>query len=555
MTNYMAALVDELYQLGVREVVISPGSRSTPLAMLFCEHAFKTFLNIDERSAGFFALGIAKGCGRPAVLVCTSGSAPAHYLPALTEARHSRVPLIVLTADRPPELRQVGAPQTIDQNRLFGGFVKYYEELALPEEQESMYRYVRVVMQRAYASAVSGEYGAAHINIPVREPLIPDLSRLNFAAGRGRDNFKYVAGTMQPAFDPAILKDKQGIIICGGGAGADYHQAVLDLGKRLQAPVLADPLSNLRNYAEDIIIDSYDAFLQSDTVKMALKPDFIFHFGQVPVSKRLQQFVARHQDVLYFQVDESFAYRNPALSTTSYISASPKLLAASITMHNNNAGYAAKWLTLQQQTRNRLNRARDEKQLFEGKLIQLLQELLPPGTLLAVANSMAIRDVDYFFAARRQNIKVMCNRGTNGIDGTVSTALGMAAIHSPTVLLTGDVAFYHDLNGLLTGKTHALNLLIVLFNNNGGGIFNYLPQRAEKHFDYLFRTPHDINFRGLQTLYGITYYEATGYPAFEQAFQEALTLKGIKLIEVKIDAAVSKALHDQYTTGLVTTCS
>jgi len=548
MTNYIAALVDELYQLGVREVVISPGSRSTPLSMLFCEHDFKTFLNIDERSASFFALGIAKECERPVVLVCTSGSAAAHYLPAIIEAKHSRVPIIILTADRPHELRHVGAPQTIDQNKIFGGFTKYYEELALPEEKESMYRYVRVVMQKAYASAMSKEYGVVHINVPVRDPLIPDLSRLNFTLGREKDKFEYIAGEGHLSFDASIFKDKNGLIICGGDAYSDYQKEVLELGGRLKAPVIADPISNVRNYSKDIIIDSYDAFLKSDAVKKELKPEFIIHFGQVPVSKRLQQFLSIHQEVLYLQVDENFEYRNPAFSTKKYIVASPKLFAESICIQNNNTEYLSKWLKLQKQMRKQLNSAKYEMNMFEGKLIQRMQDMLRSESRLVVANSMSIRDVDYFFEARNQNIKVLCNRGANGIDGTVSTALGISTSNNPTVLLTGDLAFYHDLNGVLIGKTHDLNLIIVLLNNDGGGIFKYLPQSEEKQFNYLFRTSHGINFQGLKTLYDIKYYEATDYNAFEHAFSQALTLEGIRLIEIKIDLELSKVLHDKYTT-------
>lgn len=548
MTNYIAALVDELYQLGLREVVISPGSRSTPLALLFCEQDFETFINIDERSAAFFALGIAKECERPVVLVCTSGSAVANYLPAIVEAKYSRVPLIVLTADRPHELRQIGAPQTIDQNKIFGDYTKYYEELALPEESENMYRYVRVVMQKAYASAMSKEYGVAHINVPIREPLIPDLDKLDFTIGRQKDKFEYIKGEKCFLFDDSILKNKNGIIVCGGDAYSDYHKEVLELGERLKAPALADPISNLRNYSKDIIIDSYDAFLKNDTIKKELKPEFIIHFGQVPVSKRLQQFLSMHQDILYLQVDEVFQYRNPSLSTKKYVVSSPRLFAKSICIENNNTEYLSKWLNYQKQMRKQLNGAKDEINLFEGKLIQRVQNMLPEESRLVVSNSMSIRDIDYFFEARNQNIKVLCNRGANGIDGIVSTALGVSTSNKPTVLLTGDLSFYYDLNGLLVGKTHNLNLIILLLNNDGGGIFRYLPQSKEKRFDYLFLTPHAMNFKGIKTLYDLTYYEAMDYQAFEDAFKEALTLEGVKLIEVKIDSELSKKIHDKYTT-------
>ena len=548
MTNYYAALVDELYQLGVREVVISPGSRSTPLAVLFCEHDFKIFVNIDERSAGFFALGISKENERPVVLICTSGTAVANYLPAIVEAKYSQVPLIVLTADRPPELRHVGAPQSIDQNKIFGSYVKYYEELALPEENETMYVYVRVVMQKAYSSAMSKGYGAAHINVPIREPLMPDLSKLDFAKGRQSNKFEYLKGESLLSFDDSIFKNRNGLILCGPDAYSSYHDEILELGGCLKAPVLADPLSNLRNFSNNIIIDSYDAFLTNDIIKKELEPQFIIHFGQAPVSKCLQQFLSMHQDVLYLQVAETFQYCNPSLSTKKYIISSPAAFAGAIRIRSSSTEYLDRWLCYQKKMREKLNNVKDEINLFEGKLIQIMQNMLPRESRLFVSNSMPIRDMDYFFESRNQNIKVLCNRGANGIDGTVSSALGVSASNNPTVLLTGDLAFYHDLNGLLIGKTHSLNLVIVLLNNNGGGIFRYLPQHKEKYFEYLFLTPHGMNFEGVKTLYDVKYNEAKNYQEFESLFNQALDLQGIKLIEVKIDSELSKMLHGKYTT-------
>lgn len=551
MTNYIAALVDELYQLGVREVVVSPGSRSTPLSVLFCEHDFEVYVSIDERSAAFFALGIAKEKERPVVLVCSSGSAVGHYFPAIIEARYSRVPLIVLTADRPPELRQIGAPQTIDQMKIYHEYAKYYEELALPEETESMYRYVRTVMQKAFVSSMSGEYGVSHINVPLREPLSPDLNRVDFTLGRSNYPFQWMQEDHWSTMDGAVFQDKKGIILCGGDAYANYHLEVLELAERLKTPVLADPISNFRNYDHEQIIDSYDAFLSHDEIKRELKPEFIIHFGQTPVSKRLQQFLAMHQDILYFQVGETFQYRSPSLSINRYIISRPQVFAKSISVQNTNEEYLRLWQYYQKEMRQGLRLAREEAGVFEGKLVQKLQDMLPEGSRMFVANSMAIRDVDYFFEARQQGIKILCNRGANGIDGVVSTALGISTSQHPTVLLTGDLAFFHDLNGLLIGKNHPLNLIIVVLNNNGGAIFKYLPQSKGKHFEFLFMTPHGMDFSGLKTLYGVTYFEPVDYEGFERDFKEALTLEGVKVLNVTIDAELSKALHDRYTTLLL----
>jgi 2-succinyl-5-enolpyruvyl-6-hydroxy-3-cyclohexene-1-carboxylate synthase len=433
--------------------------------------------------------------------------------------------------------------------KIYHEYAKYYEELALPEETESMYRYVRTVMQKAFVSSMSGEYGVSHINVPLHEPLSPDLSRVDFSLGRSKYPFQWKKeDTSLSARDESAFQDKKGIIICGGDAYADYHLEVLELAERLKAPVLADPISNFRNYDHEQIIDSYDAFLSHEDIKKELKPEFIIHFGQTPVSKRLQQFVAMHQDILYVQVGETFQYRNPALSVSRYILSRPQVFAKSISTLNTHKEYLQRWQYYQRQMRQGLGLARNEEGLFEGKLVQMLQDLLPEGSRLVVANSMAIRDVDYFLETRQQSIKILCNRGANGIDGVVSTALGISTAQHPTVLLTGDLAFYHDLNGLLIGKNHSLNIIIVLLNNNGGAIFKYLPQSKGKHFDFLFMTPHGIDFSGVKTLYGVTYFEPAGYEAFEHDFQEALTLEGVKVLNVTIDAELSKTLHDRYTT-------
>ncbi|WP_019850358.1 2-succinyl-5-enolpyruvyl-6-hydroxy-3-cyclohexene-1-carboxylic-acid synthase [Desulfitobacterium sp. PCE1] len=547
MSNYIGVLVDELYQMGVREVVISPGSRSAPLSIIFCEHDFQVYVSIDERSAGFFALGIAKEKERPVVLVCSSGSAVAHYFPAVVEAKHSNVPLIILTADRPPELRQVGAPQTIDQIKFYHDYTKYFEELALPEEREEMYPYVRGVMRKAYVSSMTDGYGVAHINIPLRDPLSPDLAKLDFTLGRLEHPFQWQRGESRLTLNSKIFQGKKGIIVCGGDAYADYHEEVLELAERLKAPLLADPISNFRNYGHPQIMDSYDVFLKKDTVKQELKPEFILHFGQTPVSKNLQEFLAMERDGLYFQINQTFQYRDPSLSINRYILASPKAFAQALSVHNEDDDYLYLWQDYQGRARQKLQLAHDETELFEGGLIQRLQDILPAESRLFVANSMAIRDVDYFLGSRQQELKVLCNRGANGIDGITSTALGVSTNHYPTVLLTGDLSFFHDLNGLQIGKNHRLNLIIILLNNNGGGIFNYLSHSKSRHFEFLFKTPHDMDFGGLKTLYGLTYFEPLDYKSFEEDVEKALSLEGIKVLNVKIDPQGSKRLHEKYT--------
>lgn len=548
MTNFYASLIDELYQLGVRDVVISPGSRSTPLALLFCEHDFNCYLNVDERSAAYFALGISKADKAPSVLVCTSGSAAANYLPAVMEAKHSRIPLIILTADRPHELRHCGAPQTVDQLKLFSDYVRHFEELSPAGDSDFAFRYARSVIDRAYMKAVADGGGAVHLNVPIREPLIPDFEALDFSVCRREFGFSYYKNYDTCTFDDRILRNRNGILLCGCDVDDAHHLVVQKMASQLKMPIIADPLSNMRNFNSSLIIDSYDAFLRSDEVKKTFKPDYIIQLGQIPVSKRLHQFLKMHEDVPYILVDETSEYRNPALSTNVHIKASPKAFCEAIQWENHDESYLLKWQSVQLAMRKQLSTVDSEDSMFEGKLVRCLHKALPNESNLVVSNSMAIRYIDAFFEAKSQAVKLFCNRGVNGIEGTVSTALGVSVTGKPTVLLTGDLSFYHDLNGLLVGKTHGLNLVIILLNNDGGGIFEFLPQSQERHYNEMFVAPHGMDFKGLSTLYNIEHYGVEDFQGFEQALSSAMGKKGIQLIEVKLDAAHSKELYETYTT-------
>jgi len=528
--QYLAELVDEFYQLGIREVVFSPGSRSTALALLF-EHygKFKTFVNLDERSAGFFGLGISKGQQRPVVLVCTSGSAGAHYFPAVVEAAASRVPLIILTADRPAQLQFVGAPQTMDQTRLFGHFVKHFEELTAGGA-------ARKVAQKAMLMASDQPAGPMQINIPLDEPLLPDLSSVRFGTGRG--DFAVQLG--KPVVNGLNLKSKKVLILAGPDYSSDYQKALIQLAERLKAPILADPLSNLRAFDSSLVLDAYDAFL----AKAELTAQTILLFGQIPVSKRLQAFLSRQQEAEFIQIDPAANYRNPLLTTTQLVKSDPRALIESLQFVNSDRTYLERWQFYQKAMRAQLDQVNNEKAPFEGRYVRLLQKLLPENAQLLVANSMPIRDVDYFWKAGVSQAKLYGNRGVNGIDGTESTALGLSTNGKPTVLLTGDLSMLHDLNGLIVGKTEELSLTIVLFNNDGGGIFEYLPQKGQPGFERLFSTPHDLDFGGLAQLLGLDYHLIKDYSDFAEYFT---TASGIHLLEIRTDRARSTELHRRYT--------
>ena len=544
MNEYIASLVDELYQLGVRHAVFSPGSRSTTLAMLFQSHGgFHTYMNIDERSAGFMALGIAKAQGEPAVLVCTSGSALTHYGPAVVEAKHSGVPMIILSADRPYTLQQVGAPQTIDQQKYFGTAVNYYEELSVPSESH-YYTYPRQVARRAYLKANDHKLGPVHINVPLFEPLVPNREEEYFKQGRSAKPFRLVKH-QKIASLASLLNGKRVLIL--GGPTVMNPKAVVDFADRIGAVVIGDPLSNLRQYEK--VISIYDAFLAHHERWEELRPDVVIQLGQIPVSKRIQQWMETLTDIDYITVSPNAEVVNPSLTTTIHVMASVDVFLWEMSLGISVAQdleYVRVWQGIESNSREQLDKVQEEPNLFEGRTIHMLQQMMPDEGQLLVANSMSIRDMDYFWATGRSQAMVYGNRGTNGIDGTVSTALGLSTNGKPTVMLTGDLSFFHDMNGLAIGKTHGMNLTIILHNNDGGGIFQYLPQKGTDDFDYLFNTPQGIDYSGLATMYGLDYVKVTTNAELEQAMQQYIGTEGIHLIEVPTSKESSRELHKVY---------
>ena len=570
MNEYIATLVDEFAQLGITHAVFSPGSRSTTMAMLFREHGdFETYMNIDERSAGFMALGIAKAHRKPVILVCTSGSAVAHYMPAVLEAQYSGVPLIILSADRPHTLQHVGAPQTVDQQKLFGTAVNYYEELAVPQ-QDHYYTYPRLVARKAYMKAMDVKRGPVHINVPLFEPLVPELDKKHFVCGRLP--FSVVGGTIQPSDVHAmydLLKNTKVLILAGPSAYPNDIEAILALSYMFNAPILGDPLSNMRSVRDERVVTSYDAVLTQEAYRDVLQPDCILQIGQMVVSKRVQQWVASMQHTPIISVSPTMDYTNPAGNTTHFVQSTPQGLVAALkigipelhAMENEgyaegayeeldtaDNGYLATWIHADEVGRKQLDTVGREQELFEGRTIHLLQELLPQHSQIVVANSMSIRDMDYFWSGNRHSAIIYGNRGVNGIDGTVSTALGIATNGMPTVLLTGDLTFFHDLNGLAVAKTHPLNVTIIVHNNDGGGIFEYLPQKGTPHFDYLFSTAQGLDYSGLATLYGIDFVRVSSNDELKNALQNYVGTAGVHVIETPLSTERSRELHALYTT-------
>ena len=573
MNEYIAALVDEFYQLGVRHAVFSPGSRSTTMAMLFKEHeGFETYMNIDERSASFMALGIAKAHKEPTVLVCTSGSAVAHYLPAILEAQYSGIPLIVLSADRPHTLLHVGAPQTVDQHKIFGTAVNYFEELAVPQESH-YYTYPRQVARKAYMKAMDTKKGPVHINVPLFEPLVPELSRNHFEAGRSsfkvvKPNYSSVFGCdnrnnlphINNATDIAHGNDgtkeindlleryERILILAGPQIDIDEAETICSFGEALQAPILADPLSNVRGCdTSKVVISTYDALLAEQALWYELKPDCVIQFGQIVVSKRVQQMIASWTDLEYIEVNPTMDSMNPTGKTTMHVQASIDVFTHLYGKNNNSDTYLNIWRRLDQAGKKQLSLAIDEPHCFEGRTIRELQQHISDNAQVLIANSMTIRDFDYFWFSGESKAVLYGNRGVNGIDGTISTALGLAVNGRPTYLVTGDLSLFHDLNGLAVAKTHNLNLTIILHNNDGGGIFEYLPQKGTKHFDYLFSTSQGLDYSGAAKLYGCGYTKISSPNELSFVLAKIGQESGVHIIEIPTNREYSRELHKKYT--------
>ncbi|MCI2876063.1 2-succinyl-5-enolpyruvyl-6-hydroxy-3-cyclohexene-1-carboxylic-acid synthase [Staphylococcus hominis] len=511
LTKQVYTFASELYAYGVREVVISPGSRSTPLAIAFEAHPnIKTWIHPDERSAAFFALGLIKGSERPVAILCTSGTAAANYTPAIAESQISRIPLIVLTSDRPHELRSVGAPQAINQVNMFANYINFQFDMPVADGSQEMFNTINYQMQIASQYLYGPHRGPIHFNLPFREPLTPDLEMTENLKSEHK-----ILPHYQKNIDiqdiKNVLKDKKGLIIVGDM----QHQAVdqiLTYATIHDLPILADPLSQLRKFNHPNVITTYDLLYRSH---LNIDVDFIIRVGKPVISKKLNQWLTRTNafQILVQNNDKIDVFPTPP--HISYeISANDFFRSLVNEPTVNRKDWIERWQSIEAQSRKaitqHMSQATDES-AFVSTLIQKLTK----DDALFVSNSMPIRDVDNLLFD--SEVEVYANRGANGIDGVISTALGMA-VHKRVTLLIGDLAFYHDMNGLLMAKLNDIHINIVILNNDGGGIFSYLPQKtaAEQYFERLFGTPTGLNFEYTAMLYDFSFKRLNNITDFSQ---------------------------------------
>lgn len=551
---WAATLVAALQRSGVRHAVVCPGSRSTPLALACADAAgLKVWSLIDERTAGFFALGLARALRAPVAVLCTSGTAGAHFLPAASEAFISGVPLVLLTADRPWELQGFGAPQTMPQAGLFGRFVRAEEALPAPLEGEAARRHLVAVVDKALAR---GAHGPVHFNVPFAEPLAPvDGARSPVVSLHGP---RVIAAQQRvdegalATVREALRHAERGLIVCGPREGGDgFGAAVHALGEALGFPVWAEAASNAR-YGFDGALGAIDVLLRHAPTASALRPEVVLRFGGGLTPKVPQAFLDTSQ-ARQFLFCEHGEPVDPAHAAELVLLGDALEAIARLPQGARPAqgGYRAQWHSAQQRARSALEAAgagaaQLEAALTEPEAARLVVRGLPPGANLMASSSMPIRDLDAFAVEPRGRLRVFANRGVNGIDGVLSTALGVAAgSEAPTAVLIGDLATQHDVGGLLAARTLGLSLTVVVINNDGGGIFDFLPVATKTpHFERLFSTPQGLSFEKLAAAAQARFHQPTTGPALSRALAAAMA-GGLHLIEVRTERKANVAEHQR----------
>ncbi len=547
--RWALTLIDGLVAAGVGHAVISPGSRSTPLALACDGHpALRTWVVLDERSAAFFALGLAMAEKRPVAVAGTSGSAPANWFPAVIEANHGAHPLILLSADRPPELRECGANQTVDQVRLFGGHVRLFFDLGIAEDSPAALRHVALRAAQAADRSRWPLAGPVHLNVPLREPLVP-RAMIDFP-------FSAPATVVYPVMAPrpeeivrlaAEFSGRPGLIVCGSADYPDgFPAAVAQLAHTLECPVLADPLSGLRfgGHSRGCVLSRYDAFLRNENFAAGHRPAWVLRFGALPVSRALQQYLAAQGEARHILVDAHGRWPDPLHLTTDLLRADAAAACGALAEEKPLPAPAAWLADFLEQERFAAERLAEMEPPVESGVVRALVEHLPAGAVLFSGNSMPIRDLDGFSGSGEKSLRIVANRGASGIDGNVSTLLGMAAAGKTVVGLLGDLALSHDLGGLALAR--GLDVTLVVLNNGGGGIFGYLPQAGLKNFERLWLTPAGLDFEQAASLYGLNFRRVDTVCAFENAFTQALAHAGPDLIEVSVPREASVDLHRAY---------
>ena len=543
-----AAFGAELAAQGVQHCVISPGSRSTPLALTLARTPeLRNWIRLDERSAAFFALGLAKSSGRPVALVCTSGTAAANYLPAIIEAHWSETPLIVVTANRPPELRGWGAGQTIDQTNIYGSNVRWFAEL--PIASESSPGWFQRTAARAVQTSTGLHPGPVHLDWPFREPLEP----------RGDASWTHPLKPLTIATPTLTLKSDavarlaasfestpRGVVVAGPMAAGDrWKHAVQDFCKKTGFPLLAEPLSQLRVKADDVAVINHHDHLLGSTWAHDTVPEIVVRLGGPPTCKPLRLWMENHRAPM-IMFDPSSSWTDPSFTITEMISAGPEGLQAIsdvIAPSMCEPDWGRRWTSADREAGAVIDEILDSEALLQPAIARELGRTLPGEQLLYVSNSMPVRDVDSFFESRSDDLAIHGNRGASGIDGMISSAAGAAASGRPTTLLIGDLAFQHDLGGLVAAASDEVTLTVIVIENQGGAIFDYLPISElvdADLFNMLFRTPQGLDIAEVVEALGVEHIQVSDLRALGSCLEEH---DGLRIISIRVDPDLDRDQH------------
>ena len=562
-TIWSGIFAAELRKLGLDSVCIAPGSRSTPLAIAFAESGLHIYTHSDERSAAYFALGLARASRKPVALVCTSGTAAANFFPAIVEANYSETPLLVLTADRPAELRESGANQTIDQLKLYGDHVRWFVDVPAPEANFSkhLFRYLQTLAARAWETSQSPLPGPVHLNFPFRKPLEPiDVPNdrpagggapLGYARGICATPLTFSRPQLSPTEEQTnflakkISSSPRGLIVCGPRCPAGNFPARLtELATWIGYPILADALSGLRfgAHVNEFILGGYDTFLPTP-----LRPHLILRFGDLPTSNTLSDYLDSLDGIPQIHISEIKRWRDDRFRVTHSMWCDPLLLCESLLSRSDwqsDLHWLPAWTRLENAVWDEVRAMRAEPD-FEGGILPDVLSQLPAGSGLYVANSLPVRHLDQFAQPDQKPVQVFANRGASGIDGTLSSALGAAAHLPGLVFVTGDTSFYHDMNGLLAFLRCNIRATIVIINNDGGGIFHHLPiSKFEPPFTDLFVAPHGLTFEHAAKLYGIDYARVERL-SLAPALNAALASAKPTILEIPSNAAKFEQLRKE----------
>ena len=573
-TVWSRAFFDELARLGVRNIALAPGSRSTPLVMACArDDRFKMWTHLDERSAGFFALGVGKYSRLPCAVITTSGTAAANLLPAVVEAHQSGTPLLLLTADRPALLRGTDSNQTINQVNLYGTYVKQYFETGEPVWRDL--ERIRNIACRAFWETQNPYSGPVHVNLAFEKPLEPQEPEVGFSKvqeplsllgqvgrSKGRPLVNISPTEVSISYTETLkIKDmvagsERGLIIAGGGLkNGGLAKELNNFSKKTGFPIIADPLSGVRfdPNGEGLKINRSHLICGHSELRHLLRPDLIVRLGSAPVSETVSGFVEACRDVSQLVISGGNNWDDHLGVSSHYVAVEEESLIRELNdllkEERVVPGWKEEWQKFDKVIEGVLDA--NSERFFEGNIIRLIGEMVPPKTSLFVSNSMPVRDLDVFGPDRQDSLTVYGNRGASGIDGIVSSVAGIAGAgmsrvsdqtfseeecDSSVVAILGDIAFCHDMNGLLTMAKYELNVLLVVINNDGGGIFHKLPIREyEPEFTSYFTTPHGLEFEAAAELYGIPYRKAADLHQLAEVFSGFIMEKGPKIIENQVD--------------------